>query len=105
MTETSLVTAVTVGLVLGVLARWLVPASRGVPFWLTPAVGLGAAMLGTVSARLAGVNTAQVSRVELILQVVLAGLGIAAVTVTADRQPPKNRRGRADRYGKAGRPR
>lgn len=99
MTGTSLVTAVTVGLVVGALARWLVPACRGVPFWLPLAVGVGAAVLGTVTARLAGVDTSQVSPVELVLQVTLASLGVGAVAVTADRQP------RTSRYGKTGKPR
>lgn len=97
MTATSLITAVTIGLVLGVLVRWLVPACRGVPFWLPPAVGVGTALLGTIAARLAGVDTAHVSPVELVLQVVLAGLSVAAVAVTADRRPPTN-------YGKTGEP-
>ena len=99
MTATSLLTAVTVGLVLGILVRWLVPACRGVPFWLPLAVGVGAALSGTVAARLAGVDTSQVSVVELVLQVALAGLGVGAVAVTADRQP------RTSRYGKTGKPR
>ena len=98
MTGTSLIAALTVGLVLGLLARRLVPACRAVPFWLPPAVGVGAAVLGTVTARLAGVGTAQVSPVELILQVVAAGLGLGAVAATADRPAP-------GRYGSPGRSR
>jgi uncharacterized membrane protein YeaQ/YmgE (transglycosylase-associated protein family) len=98
MTATSLISAVSVGLVLGILARWLVPACRNVPFWLPMAVGVGAALLGTVAARLAGINTSQVSPVELVLQVTLAGFGLGAVAATADRRP-------AGRYGKADRPR
>jgi hypothetical protein len=99
MTGSSLVTAVMVGLVLGVVVRWLGPTRRAVPFWLPPAVGVGAAVLGTVVARLGGVDTSQVSPVELVLQVGLAGLGVGAVAVTADRQP------RTSRDGKAGEPR
>jgi uncharacterized membrane protein YeaQ/YmgE (transglycosylase-associated protein family) len=98
MTATSLISAVTVGLVLGILARWLVPACRRVPFWLPLAVGVGAAVLGTVTARLAGVDTPRVSHVELILQVGAAGIGLGAVSATAGRPSP------AGRYGKAGRP-
>jgi hypothetical protein len=98
MTGTSLITAVAVGLVLGVLVRWLVPACRGVPFWLPLAVGFGAAIMGTVAARLAGVDASQLSPVELILQVALAGLGVGAVALTADGQPP------IGRYGRTGKP-
>jgi hypothetical protein len=96
VTGTSLTTAVIVGLVLGVLVRWLVPVCRSVPFWLPMAVAVGAATLGTVAARLAGVDTSQVSPVELVLQVVFAGLGISAVALTADRQHPTSRYGKAD---------
>jgi hypothetical protein len=96
VTAASLVTAVTVGLVIGVLARWRVPVCRGVPFWLPSAAGVGAAVLGTVGARLAGVDTSQVSPVELILQVTLGGLGVAAVVRTAGRQMPP---GRPDKPG------
>jgi uncharacterized membrane protein YeaQ/YmgE (transglycosylase-associated protein family) len=99
MTATSLISAVTIGLILGILARRLLPACRGVPFWLPPAVGVGAAVLATVTARFAGVDTTQVSPVEVILQISTAGLALGAVAATADRQSP------AGRYGKAGRPR
>jgi uncharacterized membrane protein YeaQ/YmgE (transglycosylase-associated protein family) len=98
VTGTSLITAVTVGLVVGVLVRWLVPACRSVPFWLPMAVGIGAAILGTVVARLAGVDDSQVSLIELVLQVALAGLGVGAVALTADRQAPSSR------YAKRGKP-
>jgi hypothetical protein len=99
MTATSLISAVAIGLLLGFLTQRWAPSCRGVPFWLLPAVGVGAAVLGTVIARLAGVDTSQVSPLELILQVGAAGLGLGAVAATADRQPS------ADRYGKAGEPR
>lgn len=111
MTVTSLVTAVTVGLVLGILTRWLVPASRRVPFWLPIAVGVGAALLGTVTARLGGIDTSQVSPVEVALQVTLAGVFLGAVAATAERQHGHRRvaghgRRPADgRHGELGRPR
>jgi hypothetical protein len=98
VTGTSLITAVTVGLIVGLLVRWLVPICRSVPFWLPMAVGVGAAILGTVAARLAGVDSSQVSPVELVLQVALAGLGVGAVALTADQRPPTSR------YGKGGEP-
>lgn len=100
MTATSLISAVTIGLVLGVLARWLVPACRSsVPFWLPPAVGVSSAVLGTVAARLAGVDASQVSPVEVIVQLCAAGSALVAVAATADRQQS------AGRYDESGRPR
>lgn len=96
MTAASLGMAVTVGLVLGLLVGWLVPACRAVPFWLPVAVGVGAAIFGTVAARLARVDTSWLSPVELALQVLLAGLGLAAVAVTVERKPPTSRPGTTD---------
>jgi hypothetical protein len=94
MTETSIITAVAVGLVVGVLVRWLVPACRRVPFWLPPAVGVAAAVMGTVAARLGGVDSSRVSAVELVLQLVLACSAVGAVALTAERKPPHKRSGR-----------
>lgn len=93
MTAASLISAVTVGLVLGVLVRWLVPACSDVPVWLPPAVGVGAATLGTVAASLGGVDTSQLSPVELVLQVGLAGVAVSVVALTGERDR---------RYGKTG---
>ncbi|SNY55297.1 GlsB/YeaQ/YmgE family stress response membrane protein [Paractinoplanes atraurantiacus] len=85
MTVSSLVTALLVGAALGAGARWLVPATRGVPFWVPVAVAVGAAVLATVVARFAGVDTSGVSAVEVFLQVVFAAAGVALVAGTADR--------------------
>ncbi|XVU20871.1 GlsB/YeaQ/YmgE family stress response membrane protein [Actinoplanes sp. CA-054009] len=86
MTVSSLVTALLVGAALGAGARWLLPATRGVPFWVPLAVAVGAAVLATVVARFAGVDTSGVAPVEVILQVVFAAAGIALVAGTADRR-------------------
>ncbi|GAA3347082.1 hypothetical protein GCM10020358_60530 [Amorphoplanes nipponensis] len=88
MTATSLLSAVLIGLVLGASAGRFVPACRSVPFWLPVAVGVGAAVLGTVVARLAGVDDSRVSPVELALQVSLAGLSMIVVALTADPRRP-----------------
>ncbi|MEU8817142.1 GlsB/YeaQ/YmgE family stress response membrane protein [Actinoplanes sp. NPDC048796] len=86
MTVSSLVTALLVGAALGAGARWLVPATRGVPFWVPLAVAVGAAVFATVVARFAGVDTSGVAPVEIFLQVVLAATGVALVAATADRR-------------------
>ncbi|WP_127506240.1 GlsB/YeaQ/YmgE family stress response membrane protein [Actinoplanes solisilvae] len=85
MTLSSLVTALAVGVVLGLAGRSLVPAGRVVPFWVPVAVSVGAAVLATVVARLAGVDTAGVTAVEVVLQVIFASVGVALVAATADR--------------------
>ncbi|WP_127507812.1 GlsB/YeaQ/YmgE family stress response membrane protein [Actinoplanes solisilvae] len=96
MTLSSLVTALAVGTVLGLGGRWIVPAGRVVPVWVTLAVGIGAAVLATVVARLAGVYNPGVSLVEVVLQVIFAASGVALVAATADR-PYNNGRGNVRR--------
>jgi hypothetical protein len=85
MTVTSLVTAVAVGAVLGV-AGWVV--RRGVPFWLPPAAGVGAAVFATTIARIAADLPAGFSLTELGLQVFFAASAVTAVVATADRRSP-----------------
>ncbi|XVU22997.1 GlsB/YeaQ/YmgE family stress response membrane protein [Actinoplanes sp. CA-054009] len=83
MTVSSLVTALIVGSVLGLCGRWAVPAGRDMPFWVPVAVAVGTALLATVIARFSGVDTAGVTALEVILQVVFAAVGVAVVAATA----------------------
>lgn len=94
MTATSLFTAVAVGMVIGFTGHWIGRSTRRVPPWLPPAVGVGAALLGTIAARFAGVDTPRVSLVEIVLQVALATITVAVVLGTTDRQ---RTHGRSDR--------
>lgn len=87
MTISSLVAALAIGTAIGVGGRWLVPVGRALPWWLTPTVGVAAAALATISARLAGIDSTRVSVVEIVLQVTFAGLAVAVVAGTADQQP------------------
>lgn len=96
MTATSLLTAVTAGMVIGFAGHWIGRTAGKVPLWLPPAVGVGAALLGTVAARLAGIDTARVSPVEIVLQIGLAAGAVTAVALTTDRRPSG---GRYDRTG------
>lgn len=91
MTVSSLTAAMAVGVLLGLIARWTLPAGRRVPSWVLLAVAVSAAVLGTVIGRLAGVDTSTVSPVEVILQVAFAGTAVALVVATADRRPPDHR--------------
>ena len=70
-----------VGIVLGLLGRLLRPGKQDIPIWLTIVVGIVAAFLGSLLARILGVETTDgIDWVELILQIVLAviGVGLAA---------------------------
>ena len=86
MTATSLLTALAIGLIIGVVGHRIGRATRHLPLWLPPAVGVGAALLGTIGARLAGIDSARVSPVEIGLQIGLAALAVAVVVTTTDRR-------------------
>jgi len=71
-----------VGLIIGALGRLVVPGRQNIPIWLTMLIGIVAALLGTAIARGAGwVNTPGIDWLEIIIQVVLAAIG---VVVTAN---------------------
>jgi uncharacterized membrane protein YeaQ/YmgE (transglycosylase-associated protein family) len=77
MTVTGIITAIVVGLVIGALGRLVVPGKQNIPIWLTMAVGIIAALIGTAIARGLGVaDTRGFDWIELIIQVVLAAIGV-----------------------------
>lgn len=81
MTISGIISAVIVGLVIGVLGRLLVPGKQDIPIWLMLLVGIVAAFIGSAIARGAGyANTAGIDWLEVITQVVLAAIGIAIVS-------------------------
>jgi hypothetical protein len=88
MTTTALAAALLVGGVMGTLGHLAVPRGR-VPRWVTVAVATGAALLGTIVARLAGIGVGEFSLVEFLIQMVFGATGIAIVAGTADRTPPE----------------
>ena len=77
MTVTGIITAIVVGLIIGALGRLVVPGKQNIPIWLTILVGIVAALLGTFIARALGVaDTRGIDWIELIIQVVLAAIGV-----------------------------
>jgi len=69
-----------VGAVFGVLAYLVMPGRRNVPIWAAILVGVVAMVLGSLLANLFGVgDTDGVDWVELLIQLVLAVVGVAAV--------------------------
>lgn len=86
MTITGIITAIVVGLIVGALGRLVVPGRQNIPIWLTMAIGVVAALLGTILARLIGVSTSGFSLLELVIQVALAATGVAVVAGTAGRR-------------------
>jgi len=81
VTVTGIITALIVGLVIGALGRLVVPGRQNIPIWLTMVIGVVAALLGTVVARALGIatETSGIDWMELLIQVVLAAIGVALV--------------------------
>jgi uncharacterized membrane protein YeaQ/YmgE (transglycosylase-associated protein family) len=81
MSPGSIIGAIVIGLIIGALGRLVVPGRQNIPIWLTILVGIVAALVGTGVARGLGVaDTGGVDWIELLIQVVLAALGVVAVT-------------------------
>ncbi|MFI5611959.1 GlsB/YeaQ/YmgE family stress response membrane protein [Amycolatopsis sp. NPDC051903] len=78
MAVTGLISAIVVGLVIGVLGRFVAPGKQKIPIWLTIVIGIIAAFAGTAIARGAGyADTSGFDWLELLTQVVLAALGVS----------------------------
>jgi uncharacterized membrane protein YeaQ/YmgE (transglycosylase-associated protein family) len=81
MTITGIISALLVGIVIGALGRLVVPGKQHIPIWLTIVVGIVAAFIGTAIARALGLPTATegIDWLELLVQVVVAAIGVALV--------------------------
>ncbi|QRP49682.1 GlsB/YeaQ/YmgE family stress response membrane protein [Amycolatopsis sp. FDAARGOS 1241] len=77
MAVTGIISAILVGLVIGVLGRLVAPGKQKIPIWLTIVIGIIAAFAGTAIARGGYAETAGFDWLELLTQVVLAALGVA----------------------------
>jgi uncharacterized membrane protein YeaQ/YmgE (transglycosylase-associated protein family) len=77
MTIGSFLGAIVIGLIIGALGRLIVPGKQHIPIWLTIVVGIAAAFIGTFIARAVGV--ADIDWIELVLQVVVAAIGVLVV--------------------------
>jgi uncharacterized membrane protein YeaQ/YmgE (transglycosylase-associated protein family) len=88
MTVIGIITALIVGLIVGALGRLVVPGRQSMPMWLHMLIGVGAALLGTVIARAAGIatETAGIDWGELLVQVVVAAIAVAIVAGVGGRR-------------------
>lgn len=78
MTVTGIFTAIIIGAIIGALARLLLPGKQKIGILLTVGVGIVAALIGTAivgSMR----NTNGIDWVEILVQIVLAIIGVAIV--------------------------
>jgi uncharacterized membrane protein YeaQ/YmgE (transglycosylase-associated protein family) len=88
MTITGVFTAILIGIVVGVLGRLVLPGRQPIGFLVTILVGIVSAFIGTAIARAMGVPTATsgIDWLELLVQVVVAALGVALVAALMGRR-------------------
>jgi len=87
MHVTGFVSAILVGSLVGVLGRLLIPGKQPIGIPLTLLVGIGAAFLGSFIANRVGIEYMYgIDWFELLLQVVVAGIAVLALTVVFRRQ-------------------
>jgi uncharacterized membrane protein YeaQ/YmgE (transglycosylase-associated protein family) len=88
MTITGVITAILIGIVVGVLGRLLVPGKQPIGMLVTILVGIVAAFIGTAIARALGIPTATsgIDWLELLVQVIVAALGVALVSAMMGRR-------------------
>lgn len=82
MTITGIITAILIGIVVGVLGRLIVPGKQPIGVLVTILVGIVSAFIGTALARALGIPTATggIDWMELLVQVIVAALGVALVS-------------------------
>ncbi|WP_329112160.1 GlsB/YeaQ/YmgE family stress response membrane protein [Streptomyces sp. NBC_01353] len=81
MEISGIVSALVIGVIIGLLGRLALPGRQHIGVLWTIVVGIAAALLGTVIARMMGVaDTDGVDWIEWVVQIVLAALGVAALS-------------------------
>jgi uncharacterized membrane protein YeaQ/YmgE (transglycosylase-associated protein family) len=79
VTITGIITAIVIGAIIGFLGRLVAPGKQDIPIWLTIVVGIVAAFIGTWIAGLFGVAAGGFNWLELIMQVIVAAIGVTIV--------------------------
>ncbi|MES5820133.1 GlsB/YeaQ/YmgE family stress response membrane protein [Streptomyces sp. RG80] len=80
MEISGIISAIVIGIVIGVLGRLVVPGRQHIGILLTILVGIAAALLGSaIAAGLDVADTKGVDWVEWLIQIGLAALGVAAL--------------------------
>lgn len=80
MEISGIISAIVIGIVIGVLGRLVVPGRQRIGVLVTILVGIVAALVGTALAQGLGVAASGgVDWVEWLIQIVLAALGVAAL--------------------------
>ena len=87
MTVTGIVSAIFIGIVVGALGRLLLPGKQKIGILVTILVGIVSALIGTALAGAIGIPTATsgVDWLELLVQVIVAALGVGLVAALMGR--------------------
>ena len=88
MTVTGVISAILIGIVVGVIGRLLVPGRQPIGMLVTILVGIVSAFIGTALARAMGIPTVTsgIDWLELLVQVIVAALGVALVSALIGRR-------------------
>ena len=88
MTITGVVSAILIGIVVGVIGRLLVPGKQPIGWLITIGVGIISAFIGTAIARALGIPTATegIDWLKLLVQVIVAAIGVALVSALLGRR-------------------
>ena len=88
MTITSVITAILIGIVVGILGRLALPGKQPIGMLLTVIVGIVSAFIGTAIAQALGIPTVTngIDWLELLVQVIVAALGVALVAALMGRR-------------------
>ncbi len=87
MHVSGIISGIIIGLIIGVLARMILPGKQRIGIWLTIAVGVVAALVGTLIASWFGVNdTKGIDWIELIIQLVLAMVGVGLLSTVVGKR-------------------
>lgn len=94
MTITGIITAIIIGAIIGALGRLVVPGRQPIPIWLTIVVGIVAAFIGTWLAGALGISTSTpgIDWLELLVQVIIAAIGVVIVANLYVRRGVRGRR-------------
>ena len=75
-----IISAIVVGAIIGALGRLVLPGRQNISIWLTIAIGIVAALVGSLIASALGVgDTNGIDWIKLIIQIALAAGGVALV--------------------------
>ncbi len=87
MTVTGIISAIFIGIVVGALGRLLLPGKQKIGILVTILVGIVSALIGTALAGAIGIptTTSGVDWLELLVQVVVAALGVGLVAALMGR--------------------